>query len=641
MVAFDLFARTAIVILVNSLWQGALVAGVTWLALRSFPRVNASTRYAAWVLALLAIPLIALATSIPHVEFAAPATRVQGPIHSVVTKHQMPAKRTALPQTDRQPQPRLTIPRRPTVHLNAPFLAAAALFGLWALAAFAMLARLAVALARLEKLKHDALPLSIDVRDRLEQYRRASEDARDVRICTTNGIDVPVAVGLFDAMVLLPQHLIDSLDSNELDQITLHELAHLLRHDDWTNGLQRLLSSLFFFNPAVWFIGRQLDIEREVACDDYVLELTGAVRSYAFCLTKMAEMTAWPHQPLAAPGVFITRKNISIRIERLLRTGRAISSAISPGIASGVTGGLIVACALAWVATPRVAFALSAPSPIPARTAAVLATPKPPAGTAKPVRIAQVTPAPPTPPPTRTHEIHVAVPTRVAVPIHVPAVAITSQPAIVRVSQAGKADARRSANCMACNFENANLAGRDFSHANLAAANFARANLRGARFNSANLEGANFSGADLRDVSFAHSNLMGCNLAGAKLAGARFDESALTGCNLVPEALSPTQAKVFLANCEGCTLAGARFDGQDLHGMHLMGTDLRYASLRNVDLSGAHVTGVNFEHADLRGTIVNGTVFMGCDFAHADLRNVDLNKARVVGSSLSGAIMNS
>ena len=142
----------------------------------------------------------------------------------------------------------------------------------------------------------------------------------------------------------------------------MHELAHLLRHDDWTNGLQRVITSLLFFNPAVWFIARQMDVEREVACDDYVLELTGAVRTYAFCLTKMAEITSWPHQPLAAPGVFTTRKNISIRIERLVahRTRNRLVDLACNGRCSSrsdCSAGYFVASTL----TPEIAFAMPCP----------------------------------------------------------------------------------------------------------------------------------------------------------------------------------------------------------------------------------------------------------------------------------------
>src|SRR6202035_3932415 len=126
------------------------------------------------------------------------------------------------------------------------------------------------------------------------------------------------------------------------------------------------IQAIFFFNPAVLFIAQQLDLEREVACDDWVLHQTGDVRPYATCLTRMAEVTAWPHRPLAAPGVFITRRGLSIRVERLLRAGRNIRTSVSFGPAGAVAAALIVLFFIAENVAPSFAFTLPAVPAVPA-----------------------------------------------------------------------------------------------------------------------------------------------------------------------------------------------------------------------------------------------------------------------------------
>jgi uncharacterized protein YjbI with pentapeptide repeats/beta-lactamase regulating signal transducer with metallopeptidase domain len=532
--------------------------------------------------------------------------------------------------------------------VNAPWIAAAAIVGLWALAALALLVRLAVALFRLEKLKHDALPLGMEYRETLRQWTSVSAREGDVRICVTDGIDVPVAVGLFDAMVLLPQHLLDTLEASEIDQISLHELAHLLRHDDWTNGFQRVVSALLFFNPAVWFIARQMDIEREVACDDYVLELTGAVRPYAFCLTKMAEMTAWPHQPLAAPGVFVTRKNISIRIERLLRSGRAISSKISPATATVVVAGLLGVFALTGSVTPSVAFALQEMQPPgPIASPAPPATPAPVARVhthvakpAAPVVVSHVTavpataapqPAPPSTPP-KPAPIHIHIP---AIDVHVPAKDVTVPPIRVAVNAGAE-----GMNCSGCDFSHARLAGKDFSGSNLSGSDFAGADLTGAKFAHANVTGSDFSHANLRNADFSGANMSGCDLTSAELTGARFDGANMTGCDVDARKLSPAQMRAIVEHCTGCDFEGAHLDGQDLSGMHFTGLNFENASLRNANLQNASFRGVNFGGADFAGANVNGASFIGCNFSGAHLRSVDLSHATFTGSSLGDADMN-
>ena len=81
-------------------------------------------------------------------------------------------------------------------------------------------------------------------------------------------------MSLIDPMIVLPKWTLGELSTSELNSILIHELAHIERRDDWTNLAQRILRALFFFHPAVWWVERQLSLEREMACDDVVLART-------------------------------------------------------------------------------------------------------------------------------------------------------------------------------------------------------------------------------------------------------------------------------------------------------------------------------------------------------------------------------
>ena len=681
---FEVIARAVIVVLINGLWQGLAIAALTWLALRLFPRVNASTRYAAWTLALVAVLVVPIVTSLTHISYyTLPATTTTNSTQTTTANVPKPAAQTAAAGSASRSELKhttaseatqhrstasgatypqgsgLSLPKIPDLHVNVSLLLMTIVLSLWGLAALALVVRLAVALMRLERLKHDAMPLGIEYRDQLQQWQRLDPD-RDVRICVTGGIEVPVAVGLFDAMVLLPRHLLNAFDAQEIDQISLHELAHLLRHDDWTNGLQRVITSLLFFNPAVWFIARQMDVEREVACDDYVLELTGSVRTYAFCLTKMAEITSWPHQPLAAPGVFTTRKNISIRIERLLRTGRAIGSSISPATAGAVAIGLLGGYFVASTLTPEIAFAMPcapAAAPVPTTATSVLGASPGPAPALKghapnlevafpqvSVRIPNVTvdvakakanavAAKASTQAVKASSKAMQTASRAAVQNAAASAALASQMATFATNAAANALAYagpvksgtklamhgNGMNCSGCDFQGQNLSGKNFSGSNFTGSDFSKANLQGANFNGANLSGSDFEGADLRNASFVNANLSGANLDNARLDGANLDSANLSGVDLNPRSLSQSQLRSYLPRCNGCDLAGADLSGMDLSGIKLTGVDLSKANLRGANLSKAIFSGVDFSKADLRGARTDGTQFIGCDFSGAQL----------------------
>jgi len=84
-------------------------------------------------------------------------------------------------------------------------------------------------------------------------------------------VAAPTVLGVLHPMVLLPGALMTGLTPDDLAAIVRHELAHIRRYDLWMNLLQRVIESLLFFHPVVWFISRRLNAEREVCCDDLVV----------------------------------------------------------------------------------------------------------------------------------------------------------------------------------------------------------------------------------------------------------------------------------------------------------------------------------------------------------------------------------
>jgi beta-lactamase regulating signal transducer with metallopeptidase domain len=314
-----LFLVTA---LVNAVWQPALIAVIAWLALKVSRCSNATTRHAVWALALVASVVVPLVSAMP-VVLPTQATIVSAPAHAIPAFSAGPhAMKPATSITHvNVTQPPIAL-RRPSFHVRPTVATIVSI--LWLIIALGILVRLLVSFFYLERLKRDSLPLGVESRRALTRYERAQKGDRDVRVCVSSEISVPVAVGIFDAMILLPSDLVHELDASDLDRILLHELAHVRRSDDWVNLFERIAQALFFFSPGIYWITRQMDLEREVACDDWVLEQSTENVPYARCFARIVELTRWPYVAPAAPGVFVTRKSMSIRIERLLARGRDI-----------------------------------------------------------------------------------------------------------------------------------------------------------------------------------------------------------------------------------------------------------------------------------------------------------------------------
>jgi len=295
----------------DALWLGAAVTASTALVLRLWKPLDAAARYAVWYVALIIIAVGPLAAMVVqerhHPRFVAVSVQQRQVPTSLEALFTPPAPAAHVPGG-------LAIPAAVGFGLAAVWLIAASIGALRVLAGALVLARL----------KRDALPLSPNRRGELPLWRARGGDSGTIRsrLCVSDQVDVPLAVGLFDGMVVIPEHVLDAFEPGDIDRFVLHELAHLERRDDWTALVQRLVQTVQFFNPAVHFIARRLDLEREIACDDRVVAATQDVRSYAVGLTRMAESTAWPHRGLAAPAIFVTRKQLSLRVEQLLTSRR-------------------------------------------------------------------------------------------------------------------------------------------------------------------------------------------------------------------------------------------------------------------------------------------------------------------------------
>jgi uncharacterized protein YjbI with pentapeptide repeats/beta-lactamase regulating signal transducer with metallopeptidase domain len=640
------FASALSATMLNALWEDALLVLCIALLLRLWPQINAATRYTVWCATLAAAIVVPIATTLSF--FASPQARVStsvtndtphsAPAGGLQTVHSAPA---ASRNFAANPVQQSRLPQR--LRLTLPVPVAIGVFAAWVILAAYALLRLILGLRRLEQIKRDALPLPVEYRDAMPQWLRANKGTRDVRLCVSDATDVPVAVGLFDSMILVPHSLLDRLSETEVDQICLHELAHLRRGDDWTNGVQRLIVALLGWNPAAQFIGQQLDLEREVACDDWVLSVVGTVRPYALCLTKMAERASWPRDPIPAPGVFATRKHISVRIERLLGAGRNIATnlALAPA-AAAIAAVSAIALVIAFVAPSIAAPAVTVISVPPVTVRIPSIAIKVPAHKVSIPKVHVIyetirVPAVATTPRQHVAEVtipHVRVPTIDAKPL---AESIGKQvsESVSRAFAGQQQVAQAHTNCSGCTFGRVDWSGRDMRGVNYTGVDLSGARLVGTNFGGGNFNGVDFNGADLRNASFRGAHMTGCDFSNANLAGVDFRGSRLSGCDFSRARLGSSELRDVLNSCTGCDFGHTDMRGLDLSHVRANGDDFSGADLRGANFAGADLVGIDFSGARLDGANVTGTTFNGCDLDGVDLSRVDLSRAKMIGTDFS------
>jgi hypothetical protein len=197
-----------------------------------------------------------------------------------------------------------------------------------------------------------------------------------VSVGASRDVECPCVIGYARPVIALPASLLAELDRSDLRRVLCHEIAHVRRYDDWANVIQQVIRAVWFFNPVVHFASRALDVDREIACDDLVAAGPLDRLEYAKCLTEIARRTTFAEHLVPAAGFFPDRRQIVVRIEKLLdrnHDGSPRVGAVPAAVAAIV---LVFVFALAKHQVP--AFAIDAP-------AASMAQPVPPAPAVQPV----------------------------------------------------------------------------------------------------------------------------------------------------------------------------------------------------------------------------------------------------------------
>lgn len=326
------------------IWQGSLIAliigAVGWCLRGASARLRYAMNVAGLLVMATCVPVTFVLTDAPASERAflinaLPSVDVQAVDSDSESDRDVSplAQPTAL-ESDREPAPNDLRGTGQTLDLSAssvgrikagtdaslqwlsPYVAAAYLTGL-----ATMLLKFVVGLWGGHRLRLHSTP--IDDADLLQHLQRQSRRlglrvAPAIAVCRR--ISVPIVIGIVRPVILLPASLATSLSPQELEVLLTHELAHVRRYDLLVNVFQRMIEAVLFFHPAVWYVSRQASIERERACDDFVVSAGWRKIEYAAALVRMAELcTASPSVAAASLSALGSDPSqFKLRIQRLL-----------------------------------------------------------------------------------------------------------------------------------------------------------------------------------------------------------------------------------------------------------------------------------------------------------------------------------
>src|SRR5688572_7863935 len=196
----------------------------------------------------------------------------------------------------------------------------------WFMGLLVMALKMLGSLAYIQRIKnYQTRLLGLKWQQKLTGLQEKLDFTRPVKLMESVRVKVPVAIGYLKPVILMPLGAINGLSEKQVEAILAHELAHIYRHDYIFNLVQTVIETIFFYHPAMWWIGVNVRAERENCCDDIALNLCGDSLAFAGALAELEEMT-YVQSPALAMAYNGKNGSLLGRIKRMVSEPRRRAS---------------------------------------------------------------------------------------------------------------------------------------------------------------------------------------------------------------------------------------------------------------------------------------------------------------------------
>jgi beta-lactamase regulating signal transducer with metallopeptidase domain/protocatechuate 3,4-dioxygenase beta subunit len=182
----------------------------------------------------------------------------------------------------------------------------------------------------------------------LQRFAEVMRLRRKVRLLHSNHGFIPMTWGVLKPTILLPSPGWQVWTDEQRKVVLLHELAHVKRLDVLWQMLTRMVCSFYWFHPLVWHAYRKMLIEREMACDEFVISSGVKQSTYAEYLVRFSREFG---KPVTSASVAMAQcSNLERRVEAILQ-----DSGSRPSYSAFATRSTLLVCSLlaVFIAIPK------------------------------------------------------------------------------------------------------------------------------------------------------------------------------------------------------------------------------------------------------------------------------------------------
>ena len=214
--------------------------------------------------------------------------------------------------------------------------------------------------------RYGPAPAPPEWRNALDSLIARTRVSFPVRLVVSGFVQTPAVVGWLRPAILLPAGAIAGIAPEYVEALLAHELAHIRRHDYLVSVAQRVAETLLFYHPAVWWLSRQIDAEREACCDDIAVGLIGDTLTYVSALATLESRRREHLAPLLAANGGSLQRSIARLVSQ--PPAPAYSLPLAGLMTIGILMGLTVCGLMAQSMDARPAFEVASLKPDKSRT---------------------------------------------------------------------------------------------------------------------------------------------------------------------------------------------------------------------------------------------------------------------------------
>ena len=132
----------------------------------------------------------------------------------------------------------------------------------------------------------------------LDELQRGNKRPIPIQVLCCSGLSTPCGIGLLRRQILLPSQ---EYTEEELFHILRHELQHFQTHDLLVKWMIRVFQCLFWWNPLVYLLGKDMDQVLEIKCDLSVVKNYSRQETLAYMRTIKNQLEQAIHTEKIVP----------------------------------------------------------------------------------------------------------------------------------------------------------------------------------------------------------------------------------------------------------------------------------------------------------------------------------------------------